>query len=186
MAEPWLKDLDQVDSARLVDLLERIHRDGVEVTPELAAEELSRLGDQRSREGLYASALDHFSKEERRLKVQAEVTTGLLQKLRERHEGGVTQRLLRLRAEPGQPFKGRFRVDNDSGKRAEIQFLPRFDLAHHLDPSSLVLEAHSGARVSLSVEEGLPAGEFRELLVDVAADGVLRMKLWVELRADAA
>lgn len=186
MAEPWLKDLDQVDSARLVDLLERIHRDGVEVTPELAAEELSRLGDQRSREGLYAAALDHFSKEERRLKVQAEVTSGLLQKLRERHEGGVTQRLLRLRAEAGMPFKGRFRVDNETNRRAEISFFPRFEQHCTLDPSSLVLEAGSGARVSLSLEEGLPAGDFRELLIDVRADGVVRMKLWVELRADAA
>ena len=82
MAERWMEGLDQVDSARLVDLLERLHREGVDVTPELAAEELSRLGDQRSREGLYSAALEHFSKEERRLRVQAEVTGGLLRKLR--------------------------------------------------------------------------------------------------------
>ena len=184
MAERWLEGLDQVDSVRLVDLLERIHREGVEVTPELAAEELSRLGDQRSRERLYASALEHFSKEERRLKVQAEVTGGLLRKLRERQGGSTEQRLLRLGGAPGTPLRGRFRVENDSGKNVKISFRPRFEADYQLEPTLFGLEAGQHRWVRLDFDRGFL--ESGELLVDVLADGVVRMKLWVEVRIDAS
>lgn len=184
MTPRWTEGLDQVDSARLVDLLERLHREGVEVTPELAAEEVSRLGDQRSREGLYAAALEYFSKEERRLKVQSEVTGGLLRKLRERQGGGTQQRLLRLAGEAAAPLRGRFRVENESGGEATITFQPRFEEACRFDPESLRLTAGQSSLVSLSFETGVSSS--RELLVDVLANSVVRMKLWVELKVDAS
>ncbi|HNC96371.1 MAG TPA: hypothetical protein PKW90_09630 [Myxococcota bacterium] len=186
MSAPWLSELDHVDAARLVDLLERIHREGVEVTPELAARELSHLGEQRSREDLYATALDHFSKEEQRLRVQSEVTRGLLQKLRERQSSSPQQRLLRLVAAPHQPFLGRFRVENTGRKQEPVSFEPRFSEPCTFHPPHLTLEASEAALVSLHVPTGLGPGEHRDLLVDVRVGGALRLKLWVELCADAS
>lgn len=185
MAAPWLSDLDNVDAARLVDLLERIHREGVEVTPELAAQELSRLGEQRSRESLYATALDHFSKEEQRLRVQAEVTRGLLEKLRERQSSTPKQRLLRLVAAPQQPFLGRFRVENVGNRTEPVLFEPRFSEPCTFTPHNLTLAPAQAALVTVHFPEGLPDGEHRDLLVDVRVGGALRLKLWVELRTDA-
>lgn len=177
--------LDRADLERMVDALERIHRGERAGGAEEGLRALAAAA--AGPDKLYEEARRTFSAHEKLLRAQSEAAQRLVEGVRKRSTT-PRQALLRLQAPPGGVAGGRFVVHNEGDRSATFRFVPRFHTPVHFGPAELVLAPGGRATVDvrLTLDGAFGAGDTATLLVDVVADDVPRLKLWLDVAVGEA
>ena len=179
------RGLDRIDLERMADALERVHRGETPGGAETGLRALAAAAAGPDR--LYEEATRLFTRQEELLRSQSTAATKLLEGVRQRATT-ARQAVLRLQGAPRSTVGGRFVLHNESARSEAFRLIPRVDLPATVTPAEPVLTPGQriGVDVRIELDGSFRIGETASLLIDVLVGDAPRLKLWLDVRIDAA